>query len=100
MTRPSLANFKKKVLNDPEVRAEYDALSPACDLRRKLIALRKAAGLTQEELAERLHTSKSAISRLENVNSSVSPTLTTIEAYAEAVGYRVEINFLPVSYSA
>ena len=100
MTRPTLASFKKKALNDPEVRAEYEALSPAYALRRKLIALRKAAGLTQEELAERLHTSKSAISRLENVNSPVSPMLTTIEAYAEAVGYRVEINFLPVSHSA
>lgn len=100
MTRPTLASFKKKALNDPEVRAEYEALSAAYALRRKLIALRKAAGLTQEELAERLHTSKSAISRLENVNSPVSPTLTTIEAYAEAVGYRVEINFLPVSHSA
>ncbi len=99
MTRPTLAGFKKKALENPEVRAEYEALSPAYDLRRKLITLRKAAGLTQEELAERLHTNKSNISRLENVNSQVSPTLTTIEAYAEAVGYRVEINFLPVSHS-
>ena len=99
MTRPTLASLKKKALNDPEVRAKYEALSPAYTLRTKLIALRKAAGLTQEELAERLHTSKSAISRLENVHSPVSPTLTTIEAYAEAVGYRVEINFLPVSHS-
>ncbi len=99
MTRPTLAGFKKKALKDPEVRAEYEALSAAYDLRRKLIALRKAAGLTQEALAERLHTNKSNISRLENVNSPVSPTLTTIEAYAEAVGYRVEINFRPVSHS-
>ena len=95
MTRPTLAGFKKKALKNPEVREEYEALTPAYDLRRKLIALRKEAGLTQEELAERLHTKKSNISRLENVNSSISPTLTTIEAYAEAVGYRVEINFRP-----
>jgi transcriptional regulator with XRE-family HTH domain len=99
MTRPTLASFKKKALENPEVREEYEALSPAYDLRRKLIALRKAAGLTQEELAERLHTKKSNISRLENVNSPTSPTLTTIEAYAEAVGYRVEIHFLPVPHS-
>ena len=99
MTRPTLASFKKKALENPEVREEYEGLSPAYDLRRKLIALRKAAGLTQEELAERLHTKKSNISRLENVNSSASPTLTTIEAYAEAVGYRVEIHFLPVPHS-
>ena len=99
MTRPALADFKEKALKNPEVKAEYEALSPTYDLRRKLIALRKAAGLTQEELAERLHTNKSNISRLENVNSAVSPTLTTIEAYAEAVGYRVEINFRSVSRS-
>ena len=99
MTRPTLAGFKKKALKNLEVRAEYEALSPAYALRRKLIALRKAAGLTQEELAKRLHPSKSNISRLENVNSPISPTLTTIEAYAEAVGYRVEINFRPVSHS-
>ena len=99
MTRPTLAGFKKKALENPEIRAEYEALSSAYALRRKLIALRKAAGLTQEELAKRLHTSKSNISRLENVNSPISPTLTTIEAYAEAVGYRVEINFRPVSHS-
>ena len=36
---------------------------------------------------------------LENVNSSISPTLTTIEAYAEAVGYRVEISFPPAAPS-
>lgn len=99
MTRLTLAGFKKKALKNPEVREEYEALTPAYDLRRKLTALRKEAGLTQEELAERLHTKKSNISRLENVNSSISPTLTTIEAYAEAVGYRVEINFRPASPS-
>lgn len=99
MTRPTLANFKKKALANPEVREEYEALSPAYDLRRKLIALRKAAGLTQEELAEQLHTKKSNISRLENANSPTSPTLATIEAYAKAVGYRVEIHFLPVPHA-
>ena len=44
MTRPTLAGFKKKALKNPEVRAAYEALSPAYELRKKLIALRKAAG--------------------------------------------------------
>ena len=39
MTRPTLAGFKKKALKNPEVRAEYEALSAAYALRRKLIAL-------------------------------------------------------------
>lgn len=44
MTRPILAGFKKKALKNPEVRAEYEALSPAHELRKKRIAFRKAAG--------------------------------------------------------
>ncbi len=44
MTRPTLAGFKKKALKNPEVRAEYEALSPAHELRKKRIAFRKAAG--------------------------------------------------------
>ena len=74
---------------------EYQALAPAYQLRKKLIELRKRAGLTQEELAHLLNTQKSNISRLENAATSNSPKLSTIEQYAHAVGYDVEINFVP-----
>ena len=93
--RPSLKAFKKKALTDPEVKQEYNRLSPAYALRKQLIKIRKDAGFTQEELAEVLHTNKSNISRLENVNSKISPKLSTIEDYAKAVGYKIEINFVP-----
>lgn len=99
MTRPTFTKFKEKALAKREVREEYEALNLAYDLRKKLIALRKAAGLTQEELAEILQTQKSNISRLENVNSPSSPKLSTIEEYAQAVGYKVEINFVPIKSS-
>ena len=99
MTRPTFAEFKAKALANSEVRKEYEVLSLAYDLRKKLIALRKEAGLTQEELAEILHTQKSNISRLENVNSSSSPKLSTIQEYAFAIGYKVEINFVPIKPS-
>ena len=67
--RPSLKAFKKKALADPQVKKAYDDLSPAYTLRKQLIRIRKEAGLTQEELAEILHTEKNDISGLENVNS-------------------------------
>ena len=70
-------------------------LSPAYELRKQLIKIRKEAGLTQEKLAEILKTNKSNISRLENVNSKISPKLSTIEQYAKAVGCKLEINFTP-----
>ncbi len=93
--RPSLKDFKKKALANPEVEKEYMDLTPAYALRKQLIEIRKNAGLTQEELAEMLHTKKSNISRLENVNSKTSPTLSTIEEYAKAVGYKLQLHFVP-----
>ncbi|MBT3631168.1 MAG: helix-turn-helix transcriptional regulator [Candidatus Marinimicrobia bacterium] len=93
--RPSLKNFKKKALANPEVEQEYLDLTPAYALRKQLIEIRKNAGLTQEELAKMLHTNKSNISRLENVNSKISPTLSTIEEYAKAVGYKLQLHFVP-----
>ena len=95
MTRPTFHNFKKKALSDPGVRAEYESLSAAYHLRKKLIGLRKKAGLTQEELAMRLNTQKSNISRLENVHSKISPKLSTIEEYAKATGFKLEFDFVP-----
>ncbi len=93
--RPSLKDFKEKALANPEVAQEYNRLSAAYDLRKQLIKIRKEAGLTQEEIAEILHTKKSNISRLENVNSKVSPKLSTIEEYAKAAGYKLEVTFVP-----
>jgi len=95
MTRPTFHDFKKKALRDSDVRAEYESLSAAYHLRKKLIGLRKKAGLTQEELAKKLHTQKSNISRLENVHSKISPKLSTIEEYAKAVGFELELDFVP-----
>ena len=94
MSRTTLSKFKKKALTKVSVKKEYEALSPAYKLRKKLIALRQKAGLTQEQIATVLHTQKSNISRLENANSTNSPKLSTIEEYAQAVGYEVEIKFI------
>jgi len=93
--KTTLKEFKAKALANPAVAKEYEELSSAYALRKKLIGIRKDAGFTQEELAEILHTKKSNISRLENVNTKTSPKLSTIERYAEAVGYDLEISFVP-----
>lgn len=96
--RPTLKEFKKKALANPDVAKEYYDLALSYSLRKQLIKIRKDAGFTQEELAEILHTKKSNISRLENVNSKISPKLSTIEQYAKAVGYKLEINFVPQAH--
>jgi DNA-binding XRE family transcriptional regulator len=95
MARPTFDQFRKKALRKPGVKAEYDALAPAFEMKRQMIALRQAAGLTQEQMAEKLGTRKSNISRLESVNSEVSPRLSTLEDYARVLGYQVKVGFAP-----
>lgn len=97
MARPDFKSFRKKALDRPDVAEEYARLSPAYYLRRNLVALRQRAGLTQEDIAERLNTKKSNISRLESVNSTISPKLSTIAEYAEAIGYQIVIDFVPLN---
>jgi ribosome-binding protein aMBF1 (putative translation factor) len=96
MPRPTLKAFKKAALKRPAVKEAYLALAPAYEFRSKLIALRQKAGLTQEQLAEKLRTKKSNISRLESANSTISPKLSTLADYAAAMGYKIEIDFVPV----
>jgi len=55
-----------------------------------LVAARAAAGMTQEEVAVRMWTTKSVVSRLES-GVCTRPTLSTIEKYAVEVGALVEI---------
>ena len=54
-----------------------------------LRAAREEAGLTQEDLAERLHTRKSAISRIENHAEDIR--LSTLEKFAAAIGKRLTL---------
>ncbi len=53
---------------------------------------REEAGLTQEQVAKRLQTKKSAISRIENHAEDIR--LSTIKRFAEAVGRQVELNIV------
>lgn len=95
MTRPTLKSFSEEALAREGVRQRYDELAPAYEIRKQLVALRQQAGLTQEQLAEKLHTRRSNISRLESANSNISPRLSTLTAYASAMGYKLEIRFVP-----
>lgn len=82
--------YRKKLLADPKVAAEYKKLEPEYQLARSVVAARLKVGLTQTELARRLGTKQPAISRLERGLSR--PSLTTIRKIAKVVGGR------PVTY--
>jgi DNA-binding XRE family transcriptional regulator len=94
MGRTTLNGFKEKAFKKKSVQEEYDALQPEYAIKKKLIAMRKEAGLTQEKLAELMGTKKSNISRLESFKSSISPRIETLIKYAEATGHELKVDFV------
>ena len=88
-----IKDLHKKWLRDGEYRREYDALEEEFALASALIAARSRAGLTQEELAEKMDTSQSAIARMES--GRVIPSGTTLKRFARATGTRLRISFEP-----
>ncbi len=86
-----LSDLHKEWMKDPEYRAEYEATQPAFDLMKALMGARVHSGLTQEQIAERMGTTQSAVARLEGW--SANPSVKTLRKYAEATGTRLRISF-------
>ncbi len=84
-----LATLKKRLLADPKTQAEYQAQSPEFAVARELIAARVRAGLTQEQLAEKMQTTQSTIARMES--GRTLPSMRTLSRYAEATGSRAVV---------
>jgi len=89
---------KKQLMKDPEFRKEYEALEPEYKLASDLIRLRLSKGLTQEELARKVHTKQSAIARLESAGSL--PSLSTVKRVAEALDADLDIVIRPKTRSS
>ena len=94
MSRTTLKQFKEKAFQNSKVQEEYDLLKPEYAIKKKLIAMRKEAGLTQEKLAEIMGTKKSNISRLERFKSNISPRIDTLINYAKATGHELKVDFV------
>jgi len=80
-------------MQDPAYRAAYDELEPEFALAQALIVARVKAGLTQEELAQRMQTTQSAVARLEG--GRVHPSIRTLARFAKATGTHLKITFEP-----
>ena len=82
--------FKNKALSNPEVKKEYENLKPIFEIKKQLLQARLKKGLTQEEVARRMNTSKSNISRLESLSNKYVPNLMTLIKYANALGCKID----------
>lgn len=72
---------------DPEVRAGLEDARSAERLIDTLVTHRQRLGLSQTDVAERMHTTQSAVSKLER--AGVDPRLSTLQRYSRAVGTRL-----------
>lgn len=88
-------DFLQEQLQDPEFRAEYEALQPEHAIIQAIIDARKTAGLTQKELSERAGIAQGDISKLENGNAN--PSIKTLQRLAAAMGMTLKIEFQPTS---
>jgi len=90
--RSNFEKFKQKALSNIEVRKEYDELKPIFAIKKELIKARLERGFTQEEIAKKMGTTKSNISRLESLNNSYIPNLRTLINYARTLGTELKIS--------
>ena len=86
--------FNRYLAGDSRREQAYEEEVINAEIARKIYQLRTKAGLTQEELAQRVGTSKSSICRLEDADYD-GHSLSMLKKIAAALGKRLEIRFLP-----
>lgn len=101
MTRKKLLSHEELVqqmLSTAGVAEEVERLNhEEYALLDQMLAARKAAGMSQADVAAKMGTKATAISRLESALASGkhSPSIDTLRRYAEATGQKLEIRFIP-----
>lgn len=81
--------IEKRKKRSPEFAENFEAGYEQFRIGVVLRMAREKAGLTQEEMAQKLRTKKSAISRIENHAEDIR--LSTLERFAQAVGKRLSL---------
>ena len=89
----ALSTLKKRAMKKPGFRETYEELRPEYELAAQLIDARAQAKMTQEQVAKRMRTTQSVISRIES--GKVKPTWPTIQRYVEAVGAELRVIIEP-----
>ena len=85
--------LKAKLLKEPAIKREYDALETEFQIARQMIDARIKKNMTQRDLALRAGTGQAAISRLEMMNAK--PSIALLKRIAHALETRLDININP-----
>ena len=86
-------DLHQKWMKSKEYRKAFEELAPEFEIAHAVLEARVAAGLTQEQLAQRMDTTQSVIARLES--GRTRPSTQTLERLAVATGTRLKISFEP-----
>jgi len=82
--RTTVDDLHKRWLKNPKYPREYEALEEEFSLAAALNEARARAGLTQEQVAQRMKTTQAVVARLEGGGSM--PSTRTVEKFAKATG--------------
>lgn len=88
----SFEEMKANMLKDSEFKVEYEKLKTRYEAIEQIIKARKEQNLTQAELAKRVGTQKSNISRLESGN--YNPSLDFLVKVSEALGKNLSVQLM------
>lgn len=86
--------FLEEQLRDPDFAERFEKAGEAWDVALQLAALREKAGLSQRDLARKLHTTQQNISRLESP-AYEGHSLSMLRRLAEVLGAQVKVVFEP-----
>jgi transcriptional regulator with XRE-family HTH domain len=86
--------LRSRAIEREDVKAEYDGLEEEFAFLDVFLKARSSAGLSQAEVAEKMGTTQSAVARLESGRGKHSPSLSTLQKYAHALGYRIDLKLI------
>lgn len=86
------SEFREKALENPEVKAEYDALQPEYDLIQAMIDARNSQNMTQKELSEITGITQADICRIER--GTRNPSLAMLKRIAAGLGMQLRLEFV------
>ncbi len=83
--------YKQKLLKDPEFKKLYEDSQPEFEIAKAIIHARIENKITQKELAKRINTTQSVISRLEQ--GRTSPSIALLKKVATALNTTLQVQF-------
>ena len=84
--------FKKKSLENPEIREAYEELQPEYDIIQAMIDARKSRNMTQKDLSDVTGITQADISRIEN--GTRNPSLDMLKRLAHGLGMQLKVEFV------